>query len=282
MLLLLTLLALAPRASNLQEPVRVAVKPEDGDTFASLSQAFDDAYSAWIERMRAAENDEQRDELMQGMPQLEFTPRFLALAERERGKQDAYDALAWVHRYSQDRAAKAQAFALLERDHAESEALAELCSQLYVIEVEAEAFLAKLAEKSPYRAVRGQALHALGQLFMRRASLAQRLAEVEEEELASYRENYGAETVAAVRAADPAAVRRAAEAAFERVAADYGDLESWRSTLQVSAERNLFELRNLGLGQVAPDIAGEDIEGVAFKLSDYRGKVVVLDFWGNW
>jgi peroxiredoxin len=33
---------------------------------------------------------------------------------------------------------------------------------------------------------------------------------------------------------------------------------------------------------VAPDIAGADLQGVDFKLADYRGKVVVLDFWGNW
>jgi hypothetical protein len=36
------------------------------------------------------------------------------------------------------------------------------------------------------------------------------------------------------------------------------------------------------LGEVAPEIDGEDIEGVRFCLGDYRGKVVVLDFWGNW
>jgi hypothetical protein len=36
------------------------------------------------------------------------------------------------------------------------------------------------------------------------------------------------------------------------------------------------------VGQVAPEIEGEDIDGRRFKLSDYRGKVVVLDFWGNW
>lgn len=36
------------------------------------------------------------------------------------------------------------------------------------------------------------------------------------------------------------------------------------------------------IGDTAPDIEGEDIDGVPFKLSDYRGKVVVLDFWGHW
>lgn len=40
--------------------------------------------------------------------------------------------------------------------------------------------------------------------------------------------------------------------------------------------------RGRAVGQLAPDIRGEDIDGKKFKLSDYRGKVVVLDFWGNW
>ena len=40
--------------------------------------------------------------------------------------------------------------------------------------------------------------------------------------------------------------------------------------------------RDLEIGKVAPDIQGEDVDGKAFKLSDYRGKVVVLDFWGDW
>lgn len=38
----------------------------------------------------------------------------------------------------------------------------------------------------------------------------------------------------------------------------------------------------LAIGKVAPDIEGEDIDGVPFKLCDYRGKVVLLDFWGDW
>lgn len=38
----------------------------------------------------------------------------------------------------------------------------------------------------------------------------------------------------------------------------------------------------LEIGKVAPDIEGVDIDGVRFNLSDYRGKVVVIDFWGDW
>lgn len=35
-------------------------------------------------------------------------------------------------------------------------------------------------------------------------------------------------------------------------------------------------------GEVVPDIEGVDTDGTRFKISDYRGKVVMIDFWGNW
>ena len=38
----------------------------------------------------------------------------------------------------------------------------------------------------------------------------------------------------------------------------------------------------LAAGKEAPEIEGEDVDGEKFKLSDYRGKVVLLDFWGHW
>lgn len=43
-----------------------------------------------------------------------------------------------------------------------------------------------------------------------------------------------------------------------------------------------FQQDNLQIGKTVPEIVGEDVDGVPFKLSDYRGKVVVLDFWGFW
>jgi cytochrome oxidase Cu insertion factor (SCO1/SenC/PrrC family) len=35
-------------------------------------------------------------------------------------------------------------------------------------------------------------------------------------------------------------------------------------------------------GKPAPEIVGEDVDGKPMKLSDFRGTVVLLDFWGNW
>jgi hypothetical protein len=40
--------------------------------------------------------------------------------------------------------------------------------------------------------------------------------------------------------------------------------------------------RGTQVGNLALEIEGEDIDGNRFRLSDYQGKVVLLDFWGNW
>ena len=36
------------------------------------------------------------------------------------------------------------------------------------------------------------------------------------------------------------------------------------------------------IGKTAPEIVGKDLDGVEFKLSDYRGKVILLAFSGDW
>ncbi len=41
-----------------------------------------------------------------------------------------------------------------------------------------------------------------------------------------------------------------------------------------------FEMGRLRVGMVAPDFEATDQHGERFKLSDYRGRVVLLDFWG--
>jgi peroxiredoxin len=43
-----------------------------------------------------------------------------------------------------------------------------------------------------------------------------------------------------------------------------------------------FMIKSLSVGRVAPEIAGEDLDGQPFRLSDYRGQIVTLIFSGNW
>jgi hypothetical protein len=53
-----------------------------------------------------------------------------------------------------------------------------------------------------------------------------------------------------------------------------------RLAKQIRGAINLRE--KYGVGCDSPDIAGIDLDGVEFKLSDYKGKVIFLDFWGDW
>ncbi|MGO9916429.1 MAG: peroxiredoxin family protein [Isosphaeraceae bacterium] len=39
---------------------------------------------------------------------------------------------------------------------------------------------------------------------------------------------------------------------------------------------------NVAVGGAAPEITGTDLDGKPMKLSDFRGKIVMLDFWGDW
>ena len=48
------------------------------------------------------------------------------------------------------------------------------------------------------------------------------------------------------------------------------------------ADAFLFELDHLQVGKTAPDFEATDEDGKKFKLSDFRGKVTVIDFWGFW
>jgi hypothetical protein len=55
-----------------------------------------------------------------------------------------------------------------------------------------------------------------------------------------------------------------------------------KTQLAEKAKDELAEMKVRGIGKPVPDIAGDDLDSKAFKLSDYKGKVVLLDFWGFW
>jgi len=144
------------------------------------------------------------------------------------------------------------------------------------------ALLTTLADKAGDRTVRGRAVRALADHAKADLDLVKAVAagNVPESKL---EEAHGPERAAELRKLGVAGLQARYEASLERVAKEYADvLDSRGRALGPRAEGALFELRHLAIGQIAPDIEGEDVDGVPFKLSDYRGKVVMLDFWGHW
>jgi thiol-disulfide isomerase/thioredoxin len=94
------------------------------------------------------------------------------------------------------------------------------------------------------------------------------------------------------------ALMKAAEALYERVVEQYADVKlipevPYGMRLKPEFEKNpprigkqveewLAAYRELRPGNPALEIQGRDIDGKTIKLSDFRGKVVVLSFWASW
>lgn len=55
-----------------------------------------------------------------------------------------------------------------------------------------------------------------------------------------------------------------------------------RQTYAELAKSALYGMNNIVPGKQAPDTVGKDADGKQFRLSDYRGKVVLLTFSANW
>lgn len=64
----------------------------------------------------------------------------------------------------------------------------------------------------------------------------------------------------------------------------YGDVAFRDTTFGNLAEALLspHQKSDLEIGRIAPEITGLDVDGKQFQLSDFQGKVVLLDFWGDW
>jgi hypothetical protein len=169
----------------------------------------------------------------------------LALARAAPRDPAALEAVAVALEARLDRKLLGEALALLEQHYARDPAIADVLPKLAgYAGAEVEALLRAVLEASPSSRARAAACFQL-----------------------------------AKRTRDSAA----AEELLERAVAELSrEGEPGDPELKGQAERALFALRNLAVGKTAPDLSGADMDGVAFRLSDYRGKVVVLDFWGYW
>ena len=177
----------------------------------------------------------------------QYAVKFLELASAHPGDRTAYASLNWVAMFAKDPALQNQAIDQMVANHVDSAGLSRLSMQLAQrpLSDKSEAQLTTMIEKSSNESVRASATMAL----------ASQLSSVPEDQQDEER----------------------IKALYQSVIDQYAALPR----MVAAANQALAKFR-FRIGQVAPEIEGEDLDGQAFKLSDYRGKVVVLDFWGDW
>jgi hypothetical protein len=136
--------------------------------------------------------------------------------------------------------------------------IAILCQQLYYTN-DSEMLLRALYTRDKRDEVRGVACLVLARVLMRSAD---RL------------------TTSDAKAAET--MHKESEKLLEEAAEKYADVKTaFDGTVGRKAKSELFELRHLSVGNAAPEVKGVDQDGKHFKLSDYKGKVVLLDFWSQ-
>jgi tetratricopeptide (TPR) repeat protein len=200
----------------------------------------------YMNAIRAAKDDEERQKIFNEKypkPQ-KYAPKFLELAKKNPTDSTAFEALSWLCMNVAGTAEGKEASEIILKDHVKNEKLGPIAMRLSGSG--AEKTLRRIIAESPHKDVQGFAT----------LRLAQVLKEGNKEE---------------------------ATKLFEQVIAKYPDVKFYDGAIGKMAKGELNELRGLlEVGKPAIEIAGEDIDGTKFKLSDYRGKVVMLDFWGHW
>lgn len=260
--------------------------PDSKARFDALQKEYRDAWFAFVKKLRAAESEEARKKLVEteSAGRSEYARKFLELANRNPGTEVAVECLAWILRLSQDSQSQTKAIGQLARDHVKSPAMLKVSRLLLdSSSPEAESLLRRVIEENPDEGIQGVATLTLGLYLNRMRGQARLLQDpIASEAAEDTRKVYGEEFAAALARRDLAQMKAESVAILERVIDEYSDVPPGVGNLVDSAEWELHKLRNLDIGMTAPAIEGEDILGERFQLADYRGKVVVLTFWGHW
>ena len=216
------------------------------------------------------------------------TEEVLALVVAHPHDPAAGEALQWV--ITTARAGPGdqsyRAMEILLRYHVRDPGMGELCGRLFyfVHAPVAESLIRAVLKQHPARADRGRACHALAAYLQYQARMVRQVRAKPALIDRYVHERHKAATERFVKEADPEALDREAGSLLERVVAEFADVPDWydRRPLGSIAEGELFALRNLSVGKVAPGIVGKDHLGNPMSLREFQGKVVVLTFSGNW
>jgi thiol-disulfide isomerase/thioredoxin len=266
----------------------------------ALRKEVDDAEAAYMKAFHdESVSKDQTEKLWDVYKHINATnlPKIFELARQGPASETAFEMFGWIvtNRQIQMRSLYTNGLESIEflRDyHATNPNIARICRTLGTrwepTCQPAIDFLQIAAKKNPDREVRGQATLALARLkkdnadnlvFWESAPQGDTQFEKARTAYLEKAKNENSKTVS-----------REAEKLFNLVLGKYADCptlqptNTWqvKATLSEVAKAELYELNHLSIGKVAPEIEGEDIDGKKLKLSDYRGKIVVLSFWASW
>jgi peroxiredoxin len=254
----------------------------------AIQEAQKEASQQYHKEWDEAKTEEQRQKVI-----AEFlgkvvvnADRALDLARRHSDDPTALDALIFVIRTARAGPSdhSARAIEMMANDYVRDEKLGDVCQQIFPFFhlPAAENLIRAVLDRNPSRTTRGLACHALAQYLEYQAHMVRRLRE-SPEWIPNFEQSRGKDRIQNVlREKDPNTLEEEAAKFLERAISDYGTVKYGQRSLAEVAEGELTGLRHLKIGVVAPEIDGEDVDGKRLKLSDYRGKVIVLTFSGNW
>jgi hypothetical protein len=282
-----------------KEPEKSKIAEEVNALIMAHQKAVSDYQKNIQEKLKNAKTEDERSKINEAAPKPDETmDKLWDLVEKNPNDKEAtLPALQWLlNNYGyddKDQKGRARVLDMLIKYHADDPKIGRpiLSRLIYLPSAKTEELFRAVMAKNPAKDAKGIASLSLALYLKRIAEMAQMLKESSGEgrRPASLETFLGKGTLANHKDANADTLAKEAEAAFEEAGAKYGDVvlytnpSTMKKTIiadQVAGE--LFAIRNLAVGKTVPDIVGDDLEGKSFKLSDYRGKVVVIDFWGNW
>jgi hypothetical protein len=252
----------------------------------TIQKDYDAAMRPYYDAVNAAKSEEEFTALQKSTPLPDVAPMHAsarALIDEDPTSPVALDALSWLLLRARSEHDRPELFALVEKYHVQNDALAKMLGGLVGDTKDGgREFVTKMMDASRNPKVIGTACYVLAGAKLRDVESAKRVQGAKTDEEKDKMSKRYAERYAMLKELDTDALTKQAEAMIERTAREFADVPYGKSTLGERAGADLFEMHQLVVGKVAPDIEGEDLDGAKFNLADYRGKIVLLDFWGHW
>ncbi len=224
----------------------------------AIIDEYENSVRANTQKLIAAATEEEKNKYRASIPSAgPYATKMMALVQSNLDQPDVVKGVNWLVMGAASFPEGQEALKMLGSTFADRKGIAEAVKQLEYHGLPAEPVLKAVIEKNTNREERAAALYALGAVHFK---------------------NFDA---SADRVSAAASKDKALEC-FQQLSSDFADVTIQGFKLSDFAAKMLFEMTNLQVGCEAPEIEGKDADGVDFKLSDYRGKYVIVIFWGGW